>query len=111
MTNKEAQIILANLKQYISGGGVVDRSTNEAIDMAIKALEKLEPHWIPCSERLPQDEDEVLVMMADGEFMDVGWVDFYGWWHVNSDINGDWEERKDISAWQTLPEPYKEVTT
>ena len=25
MTNKEAQIILANLKQYISGGGVVDR--------------------------------------------------------------------------------------
>lgn len=69
-----------------------------------------EPHWIPCSERLPQDEDEVLVMMADGEFMDVGWVDFYGWWHVNSDINGDWEERKDISAWQTLPEPYKEVT-
>ena len=40
MTNKEAQIILANLKQYISGGGVVDRGTNQAIDMAIKALEK-----------------------------------------------------------------------
>jgi len=46
MTNKEAQIILANLKQYISGGGVVDRGTNQAIDMAIKALEKGGQHEI-----------------------------------------------------------------
>ena len=49
MTNKEAQLALANLKQYMSGGGAVDRGTNRAIDMAIKALEA-EPHWIPVTE-------------------------------------------------------------
>ena len=42
MTNKEAQLTLANLKRYISGGGAVDRGTNNAIDMAIEALSKPE---------------------------------------------------------------------
>jgi hypothetical protein len=42
MTNKEAQLALANLKRHISGGGVIDRCTNRAIDMAIKALEQPE---------------------------------------------------------------------
>ena len=35
----EATNTLANLKRYISGGGVVDRKASEAIDMAIRALE------------------------------------------------------------------------
>ena len=40
MTREEAQISLAKLKRYMSGGGVVDRKANEALDMAIKALEE-----------------------------------------------------------------------
>lgn len=43
MTTKEAQIALANLKRYISGGGAIDGDTNEAINMAIKALSEPEP--------------------------------------------------------------------
>lgn len=38
MVNEEAIKILANFKRYISGGGVVDREANAAIDMAISAL-------------------------------------------------------------------------
>ena len=30
---------LANLKRYISGGGVIDKKASEAINMAIRALE------------------------------------------------------------------------
>ena len=39
MDTIEATNTLANLKRYISGGGVVDRKASEAIDMAIRALE------------------------------------------------------------------------
>ena len=46
MTNKEAQLALANLKRYMSGGGAVDRGTNKAIDMAIEALSK--PEIVRC---------------------------------------------------------------
>lgn len=48
MTREEAQISLATLKRYMSGGGVVDRKADEAIDMAIKALE--EPEIIRCKD-------------------------------------------------------------
>ena len=49
MTREEAQISLAKLKRYISGGGVVDRKANEAIDMAISVLgqpKRVRGHWI-----------------------------------------------------------------
>lgn len=39
MDTIEAANTLANLKRYISGGGVVDRKASEAINMAIRALE------------------------------------------------------------------------
>ena len=40
MTREEAINALGNFKRYISGGGVTDRKANEAIDMAIEALEQ-----------------------------------------------------------------------
>ena len=52
MTREEARISLAKLKRYISGGGVVDRKVNEAIDMAISVLrqpERKAGRWIPNS--------------------------------------------------------------
>lgn len=39
MTREEAINTLGNFKRYISGGGVTDRKANEALDMAIKALQ------------------------------------------------------------------------
>lgn len=64
MTNKEAQLALANLKRYISGGGAVDRGTNKAIDMAIEALGKPEPHWIPVTVE-PTDRMICYVILKD----------------------------------------------
>ena len=40
MTKTEAIEALAKFKRYISGGGVVDRTANQALNMAIKALEQ-----------------------------------------------------------------------
>lgn len=55
--------------------------------------------WIPCSERLPEEEGHYLLSLSDGF---VASADYY---------NGDWELWEDCGeplAWQYLPEPYKE---
>ena len=66
-----------------------------------------EPHWIPCSERLPAYGEDVLISI--GGYCDVGhivsvneeerynWY-FSGWYHLPNDVD----------AWMPLPEPYKE---
>ena len=64
-----------------------------------------EPHWIPCSERLPKYRDErYLCALAWGgvgvlEFKDCGWY-MYG------DLSPVPFET--VTAWMPLPEPYKE---
>lgn len=59
--------------------------------------------WIPCSERLPDYHDEVLVT-SRGEVA-IAWLYLDGNWRSN-----DMPEPmyKDIVAWMHLPEPYKE---
>ena len=71
----------------------------------IKSLPSSEPNteWIPCSERLPEIHDEVLVT-AHGE-VSIAWLYLDGEWRSN-----DMPQQmfKDIIAWMPLPEPYRE---
>ena len=49
MSREDAINTLARFKTYISGGGVVDKTANEAINMAIEALKEPERNigkWI-----------------------------------------------------------------
>lgn len=59
--------------------------------------------WIPCSERLPDTTDEVLV--TDGVDMMVAWHDYtlVGWASFDSNFDTD----VPIKAWMPLPQPYK----
>ncbi len=75
----------------------------------IKALEQ-EPktEWIPVSERLPEDEQEILFSTKTGRVHS-------GKYH-NDDSANQWYSHKDkcrawnnvVTAWTPLPEPYKE---
>lgn len=60
--------------------------------------------WIPCSERLPEIGQKVLVSTTRSVFTQV----FKGYHH--DPHVWDWERNtiKRIQAWQVLPEPYKE---
>lgn len=84
-------------------------------------LSQPEPHWIPCSERLPNDEDIYLVAVDKNSLTedDVSVLDAY--W-----LNGKWQyamienyehkmpklviepiEELKIIAWMPLPEPWE----
>ncbi len=81
-------------------GGIRDRYTR----LAVKALEKqLNGGWILCSERLPKEDEGVLISFTNGK---VRWAFLY-----LDEWNTGWSfyPKKYVNAWQPLPEPYKEV--
>ncbi len=85
-----------------------------------------EPHWIPVTERLPEEETDVLVTV---HFLGLKRTHRNGWnehikesfyVEVASHINGEWgsasdeykiaKDRHKVIAWMPLPESYKGVT-
>ena len=70
-----------------------------ALDSATSVTPK-QPGWILTSERLPEDNEEVLFCDREGERW-LGW--HYGFWRTERlDIDED-----DVVAWMPLPEPYR----
>lgn len=67
----------------------------------IRALQKLPPaqQWIPCSERLPEENGRYLVTNSAWGAMEVDW---------NAWVDGAWLYPNTMPiAWMPLPEPYK----
>ncbi|HII08670.1 MAG TPA: DUF551 domain-containing protein [Methanosphaera sp.] len=102
MTNENAINVLRHLSPPHTSKAAFD-AFRQAIEMAVEALKEpqSEPHWIPCSERLPEVKQKVLVQYADESMAtkrcnDAGHL---AWFYSNA------------VAWMPAPEPYKEVTT
>lgn len=58
--------------------------------------------WIPCSERLPEKGELVLVTVWND--VTIAWRNIYGGW----DSAEDMYEKGDVIAWMPLPKPYRE---
>ena len=76
--------------------------------MRMKRVRKPEPHWIPVTKRLPEDDTVVLVCGKGGGVYTAihnnskTWI--RGWWKMNSK-----NHHCNPIAWMPLPKPYKEV--
>ena len=94
MDKKEAIYLLRNTAWLAPSLEQVE----EAVDMATEALkagtEMSLPKWIPCSEKLPEDDGYYLVSLGGGD-IEVEWYDKTGWGYF------------DVIAWMPLPDPWK----
>ena len=81
-----------------------------------------EPHWIPCSEKLPEANGRYRVtrgLVAAGALWNRVYIANYSnlmgiksvkiWWQGNVG-KSDFERIDDVIAWMPLPEPYREDT-
>lgn len=94
MNNQQA---IDRLVKHLEWGW--SEETAEAIKMGIHALE--ENKWIPCSERMPEDNTDVIVYFYSGTVTEMR---YWG----NGIFQGIYEHtEKTIVAWMPLPEPYK----
>lgn len=87
------------------------------LDVALEDREKYfelverESDWIPCSERLPEDESYILVSFENATMLDIARYE-------ENDEGGTFYPRDDeksyssygifVNAWMPLPEPYRE---
>ena len=77
---------------------------NEACRMGMEALERT--RWIPCSARLPEDFQDVLIWDNRDETSFTGhYAECYGWTVDGYDVD---RSPFDITHWMPLPEPPKE---
>lgn len=84
------------------------QATEEAIDIINQVEAEYNNGWIPCSERLPDDDDICIVTVEypnNETVVQYGWFDKKGvCWYV-----GMQEFRtSNVLAWMPLPQPYKE---
>lgn len=78
----------------------------EDVRQSLLSMPSAEPQWIPCSERLPEDDTEVIVSCTDDSgdsefsYTTTGWH-FKGMWVVGN------ERSYFVRAWMPLPNLYK----
>ena len=84
------------VNQYgVVGGNPMEFSVKECMLIVQEVAEEYNGGWIPCSKRLPSGLDFVLYTHKDGE-VDICSIEYF------------YDYLDKFTAWQPLPEPYKE---
>ena len=127
MTNKEAIAILQKEYLCVNRNCNIERSCAkcdlvmpnkepilQAYKIAIEALEKQEPKWIPVSESLPKRSGEYFVSVIDGsgedddyEAVGVAWFAHKKDYDIKESEWRELEIGETVIAWMPLPKSYK----
>ena len=104
MNNQQA---IDRLMKHIEWGW--SEETIDAIGMRIHELK--ETQWIPVSERLPEEEEYILLSFANYTGLDIGRYENDG--ENDNFYPGDEEETYahyglTVNAWMPLPKPYRQ---
>lgn len=109
MKPSEAKERLQRIRQFYLDT-IKDDTAVEAVDMAIKAVEKQEANrWIPVTERLP--EEDCSCRVTEGDFksvIDCYWSNRKKQFEVWSDYQDDYVPITNVTAWKPKEEPYME---
>ena len=100
------QKLIEDIEKEFDGVCVYDVSGSQAASDFIEIVyrQPSADQWIPCSERLPEDINNVLITTVGGH-VQIGWYDYrYEIWysHITNFI-------QKVTSWMPLPEPYKGV--
>ena len=81
-----------------------------AVYEAIDIIQQSQPqsHWIPCSERYPEQDERVLVTIGDYDFFVWDCMSNCGEDYFWEDEHGFYHNKYEVLAWMPLPEPYRE---
>ena len=118
MTREEVIKLLALIRSTVYLG---NRKFFNALEFAISYLRQPEPQWIPCSVRLPEPKEQVLVYQTYTRFHEItiGWRTerkFWEWIDYPLDLKpysptsfgAICPGNEYVKAWMPLPEPYRE---
>ena len=107
--SREIWLSFSGRESKISIADKVRDQTTKAILETLADLPDAQPGWIPCKEKLPNGQTEVIVSCHDDsgdtpfDYTSWGWMTTDGeYWIVDNEINNF------VVAWLPFPESYKE---
>ena len=125
MSEKKREYYIQGLEEILESDVVAyftKGTMKDLLELLKEEPERKKGNWIPCSERLPEEDEEVLVSV---HFMGLkqthpnGWNDHIKpnyYVEIASHIDGEWSSDSDeykvarsrhkVIAWMPLPKPY-----